>query len=70
MKKYTIEQAAALNGGTDDEIRKRYEAIRKQLARDSKKPKKDRKYPNARKCECGHGWMIPDKDLKEIKNNE
>lgn len=56
-KNYTAQQAAELEGRT-------YHAIRKQLDRDADKPKKERKYPNARKCECGHGWIIPVKDLK------
>lgn len=55
-KTYTAQQAAELEGVT-------YHALRKQLDRDAKKPRKERKYPNAKKCECGHTWIIPAKDL-------
>jgi hypothetical protein len=57
MKTYTAKQAAELLGVE-------YDALQKQLARDAKKPKADRKYPNACKCTCGHTWIIPAKDLK------
>jgi|GEM_PF-4376044 len=58
MKTYTAKQAAELEG-------REYDALQKQLARDTKKPKRERKYPHAYKCECGHGWMIPARDLKQ-----
>lgn len=41
------------------------DTLKKQLQRDAKKPKSQRTYPNAYKCECGHGWMIPEKDLNK-----
>lgn len=56
-KHYTAKQAAAASGSN-------YHALRKQLDRDAKKLAKERKYPNARHCECGHTWLIPEKDLK------
>lgn len=56
MKSYTAKQAAELLGVT-------YHALRKQLDRDAKKPKRQRKYPGAKHCACGHMWMISEKDL-------
>jgi hypothetical protein len=58
MKHYTAKQLAELKSIA-------YDALQKQLARDAKKPRNQRKYPHARKCECGHGWMIPKGDLTE-----
>lgn len=60
MKTYTVQQAAVMLGIE-------YDALQKQLVRDTDKPKSKRKYPNARKCRCGHGWLIPARDL--IKQN-
>jgi hypothetical protein len=59
-KHYTPEQVA-------EQLGMEYEALRKQLQRDAKKPRNQRKYPRARKCECGHGWLIPAKDVTEIE---
>jgi hypothetical protein len=56
MKTYTAKQAAELQG-------RKYDALQKELARDAKKPKKLRKYPDAHKCACGHTWLIPAKNL-------
>lgn len=63
IKKYSAKQAAELEDVT-------YHSLRKQLDRDASKPKNERKYPNAYKCECGHGWMIPAKDLKQISSRK
>lgn len=57
MKNYTLKQASVLNKIS-------YQALRKQVERDSHAAKQDRKYPNAYKCECGHSWLIPACDLK------
>jgi uncharacterized protein HemY len=58
-KTYNTKQAAELLGVT-------YHALRKQLDRDAKKPRKERKYPNAKHCACGHFWMIPGRDIKKV----
>jgi len=63
MKNYTVEQVAKLNG-------KNYYALVKQLQRDSVKDNNKRKYPGAKKCECGHGWLIPEADLKTVNNKK
>lgn len=60
MKTYNTKQAAELLGLT-------YHALRKQLDRDAKLDKRIRKYPNARKCECGHSWILSQKDIKRDK---
>jgi hypothetical protein len=62
MKHYTAHQAAELLGIE-------YEALRKQLQRDLKRDKKQRKYPNAYKTECCSSWMIPAKDLNLSDNS-
>lgn len=62
-KHCTTEQVAKLLG-------MEYEALRKQLQRDAKKPRNQRKYPNARKCECGYGWVIPAKDITAVNNKK
>jgi hypothetical protein len=59
-KTYTAHQAAGLQGTT-------YNALQRQLHRDSKKPRSKRKYPNARKMPCCGAWVIPDKDLEAKK---
>jgi hypothetical protein len=56
-KHYTAQQAAEL-------LSLGYHALRKQLDRDSKKPKRERKYPSARKTECCGAWVISERDLK------
>jgi hypothetical protein len=61
-KYYTAHEAAELLGIE-------YEALRKQLQRDLKRDKKQRKYPNAYKTECCGIWMIPAKDLNLSDNS-
>lgn len=58
-KTYTTHQAAELLGTS-------YHALRKQLDRDAKKPRKERKFPNAKHCECGYAWVIPAKDVNNL----
>jgi hypothetical protein len=62
-KNYTAQQAAKIEG-------REYETLRKQLQRDAKKLKAKRKYPGARKCECGHTWMIPARDVNDKGDDE
>lgn len=56
-KNYTAKQFADL-------LNINYDALQKQLVRDSKKPAKERKYPDAEKF--GRDWMIPAKYLEKI----
>jgi hypothetical protein len=57
-KHYTTKKLSELSGTSQD-------VLKIQLQRDAKKPRSQRKYPHARKCECGHGWLIPAKDLNK-----
>lgn len=38
--------------------------LQKRLAVDAKKPEDKRRYPGAYRCQCGHGWFVPEGDLK------
>lgn len=66
-KEYTAQQAAPLIGT-------KYKALRQQLLRDEKKykgkNKSKRKYPNAYKTACCGAWVIPERDLKLITEDE
>ena len=58
MKYYTIVNAQKMIGLKPS-------TIRFILDRDEKKEKKLRRWPNARRCDCGlNSWLIPDTDLK------
>jgi hypothetical protein len=70
MKLYTAQEAALLLSTKDKKLT--YLALLRQLERDAKNYPRDKskcKYPNARKCECGKGWLIPGKDIT-LGNNK
>lgn len=39
--------------------------LQKRLLTDAKKPQDKRRYPGAYRCQCGHGWFVPESELKQ-----
>lgn len=62
-KNYTIKQAAEL-------LTINHRTLSKQIERDAKKSKCDRKYPHAFKTECCGSWMIPVKDVTKLNKHK
>lgn len=62
-KNYTLKQVSELTGVPHD-------TLRQQLNRDAKKDKKLRRYPHAYKTECCGAWLIPARDINNIKSTE
>lgn len=39
-------------------------ALQKRFQADAKRPLDKRRYPGAYRCQCGHGWFVPDGEVK------
>lgn len=43
-------------------------SFQKRLMLDARKPADKRRYPGAYRCQCGHGWFVPESELKQREN--